>query len=170
MVELKEFNGWTIEVNEYNGEFSAKKSDKECLVAKSLMELEELIKRQNADDRHFKPIDVFRVSDCKKGRITSWVADKKDEVYFSSYAYPSDKKMSRTPERLVPYYHDDDKIKFVIASPANLAIVAKINETESLIHDLNERIKKLKATFVDPVTAETIKSQSGQDTDPKGAA
>ena len=187
MVKLKDFEGWAIVVSEYNGTFEAKKGEQEKLSAKTLAELEEFIKRQNAEARHFKPIDVIDKDSDRVGRITSRVKDDQLSVYFT-FKNPDEpkEKATRTQSNVETSswsrsYNDESKTKnyeFVQTTKENLAILAEIHEAQAQREAIDDYIRGLRLTYSDPVTWTMIDKAAGdivvetkgsQDTDPEGA-
>ena len=65
--------------------------------AETEKELEILIKNHEAELRRFKPVEVIRVEDGVRGRLTSRVADAKDEVYFSFTVLPAEFDIGEEP-------------------------------------------------------------------------
>jgi hypothetical protein len=125
-------------------------------------ELVDLIKKHNAESRRFKPIDVIKVDDCKKGRITSRVAENDKEVYFS---FEADKEKKHTKERLMSYDWENRDKKysyFVEATPKNLQILADIEKENEAILSCYRAIEQLKKKFEKPVSWETVEKAAGE--------
>lgn len=164
-IEVKKIGDYIVFLIPYNGSFFAKKGDVR-LDADTLPKLEEIIKRQQANDRHFDPIDVIEVGDEKLGRITSRVADNDREVYFTFKDKPNDKP-TRVAKSLEETYwgrsEDEPKHNFVKATPTNLAVRQKIKDLSIQIAELYADQKDLRATYDDPITWEVIGKQAGED-------
>jgi len=153
--------GFQVRVSDYSGSFSAYENEDDeqaTYSAKSLSELEEILKRHESNKRHFTPLDVISISDEKVGRITSRVADNKREVYFTHKDNPNE-KATRTAVALVGSrwdYEGQGKPQFAKATPENLAIKAKIDDLKEQAAKLHEDAKALRKTYGDLVTWETI--------------
>lgn len=171
-IELKRIGKWIVYVTTYRGEFYATQGKDDGtldegertkkLEAKTLAELEELIKRQESDDRHFKPIDVIAVEGGQIGRITSRVADRDTEVYFTFKPRPDHAKPTRTRERLEGYsWGGDVKHRFVKATTENLEILKAIQADQAQIEALSVDQAELRKKYKDPVTWDTIEEQGG---------
>lgn len=161
-IVLKKLHGFEVRVSDYSGEFAAYDDvddDHARYRAKSLAELEEILKRHASDARHFDPIDVIHISDERIGKITSRVADNKSEVYFTHKERPTDKP-TRTQIGLMASHWDysgrTGKPQFAKVTPENLAIKAKIEDLQKQAAKLHEDAAALRDTYGDLVTWETI--------------
>jgi hypothetical protein len=128
-------------------------------------ELEILIKNHAADLRRFKPIEVIRIEDGVRGRLTSRVSDREDELYFS---YSEDGEKKHTKERLMDYSWGFEKEKkhhtpkFVEVTPKNSQILTDIQKEQEAIEACERAIEKLKKQFEKPVTWETVEKAAGE--------
>lgn len=154
--------GFAVTFSIYSKEFTAKKDDKK-INAPTWEKLEELVKRQVANDRHFVPIQVIQVGADRVGRITSRVTDKDAQVYFT-YKNKPNEKASRVAESLEPYSwtSKDQKFNFVEATPANLAKLEAIQKLDDEIRVLHEQQERLRASYDSPITWDLINSKSKQ--------
>ena len=157
-INLKEISGFQVTVNSYVGSFTATKGDIK-LNAKTLEELEELIKETCREERRFKPLDVIHVRNDRLGRVTSRVASSEQLVYFS-FKEDGSSKATRTQESLTDYGWGDKKPLFVKATPKNLAVLKQIEEKHRQIKALDAEIYALRETYEEPVTWEVVDAQA----------
>lgn len=168
-IELKKMEPYTIFVQSWDGKFVAKIDDHDDLTADTLPKLEEMVKRQIAADRHFKPLDVIRIGDGQVGRITSFVSDKTNEVYFTfkelhTYRERGTKDVKEAlddkPKRVTAWLIADrwrtpEEPTFALVTPENLEIVAKLRELEKAAMVLQAQAEELRASFKDKVFSVT---------------
>lgn len=161
-IELKKIGDYTVTVSPFNGRFTAENPKGNKIEADTLPVLEESIKRQQAADRHFKPIEVIAVEYGRVGRITSRTADIRDyEVYFT-FKPSGESKPTRHAINLNSYrYAEYGEHNFVLATESNLAVLAKIESIEAEIRTKEDLIKSFKKQYTDPVTEEMI--EAGED-------
>jgi hypothetical protein len=134
--------------------------------AETEKELEILIKNHEAELRRFKPIEVFRVEDGVRGRLTSRVADAKDEVYFSFKDASGQSSHSKEP--ISPYHRWETETrlpKFVEVTPKNLQLMKDMEKEQEAIRSCEAAIEELKKRFEKPVTQETIDKAAGETKD-----
>ena len=156
-VKLIEFEGWTVYVDQW-GTFTAVKDEKK-LEDKSLEVLKENIKRQNSDDRRFKPIDAIKVNSDMLGRITSRVADNNSCIYWTFKETP-EAKTSRTQESLEGYRSwGDERYPFVMATVANREILAKIEALRTQEDAILKEMQTLRKSYTRPVTWKEVDAQ-----------
>lgn len=167
-IHVADFEGWQIFVNSYNGSFEAVKGEGDLekkLTDSTFAALQEQIKRQNSDDRHFKAIDAIRICDTRLGKIVSWVeADRHNRVYFT-FPDPDSRnnRKARADHNLEDTWRgtkENDRYTFVKATPANLVIVAQIEALEKEKDAIVEKIIAAKKTFTDPVTIASVEGGS----------
>lgn len=159
-VFLKKIGSFDVKVSKWNGGFYAYENGaKQSLYnAKTLEELEAILKRHASNKRHFKPINVIHIDDDQVGRITSQVADRDNHVYFTWKKRP-DLKAQRSEERLEKYSYgrkEQSVATFAKATPANLKILENINTVEDHIKTLRASQDFLRKQYVDLVTVDDI--------------
>jgi len=155
---LRKMHGFDVKVSPYGSFYAYEKgADQALYSAKSLEDLEEILKRHASNKRHFKPIEVINISSDTVGRITSKVADNGDQVYFTHKPSPKE-RASRTATRLIEYGWGSDPKKpcFAKATPQNLTILAKVEALEKKRKDIDDEMKKLRGTYGSLVTWEDI--------------
>jgi hypothetical protein len=163
-IVINEFLGFKVFYRSGGRQFIAKKGELE-LEAPDEDTLKILIKRQKAELRKFKPVDVIKCDDLIVGRITSRAADLEEWIYFS---YKGQNSQPRHSKELLGHYtwensETKEKPKFVFLTDKNRQILADIRKEQEAIESCDNAISALKQKFEKPVTWETLE-QAGDKT------
>ena len=161
-IEIRDFEGFKIFYRSWKRQFVGKKGEIE-LEAPDEETLQVLIKKQNTDQRKFKPIEVIRFQDVQDGRITSRAAHEDGWIYFS---YKDSEGQPKHSKEFVGHHtweslEDKAQPKFVELSEKNRQVLADIRKEQEAIQFCKAAIEKLKAQFEKPLNWKTLEQAVG---------